>query len=156
MILHTTEPIALAFRVRVLEQVGSGVESLINTAEGLRMIARQPGDEILGATLGQFFAKAPRTLRYEAQAAEPGLYAILYALITAEDARAVASDHFQVEPWVADDAEVAVFLGVLVRYKHDMKQETFELECIDHLGKVLAGYTTEPVEKAIEAMERGE
>jgi hypothetical protein len=119
------------------------------------MLARQALNEDAAKKVAALLVARPRYIQYVGRAAEPGIVALLFAMVSQDE---------WVQTDMAKDAgagelpevdEVGLFLGVVVRYEHDFKPGLgFEDQCRDHFAAIVAGKAVPTVDKALEAMLR--
>lgn len=141
----------LEFQYGEHEQHGGHLITIIPIEGGeKRVIARQPCDTEGAAHIAGILVHQPRTIVYQGADDEPGIFAMVYAQCEPGEI-----DPPDGEEWKGPQA-AALFLGVVVRYRHDLKPGfTFQQQCEAHFSAILGGLTCEPVDKALEALMRG-
>jgi hypothetical protein len=165
--LKSTEPLYLSFVFSEDPDLGGNLTTLVPIeGETPRRIARQPATTEAAAYIAGVLVHEPRIIIYQGTEGEPGLVAMVYAVVKAAEVNAEDA------AWKPDE-ESGLYLGTVVRYRHDMLRARCELclgypcshprelapltdQCNDHFKAILGGKTVEPVDKALEVLVRGQ
>jgi hypothetical protein len=140
--LFTPEPVQLVFIVTQPDERQPDKYVLTTLTED-RRLARRPVTLEEGAQITSIVGE-PRQLLYVATEDDPGIFALLYALVPRESAAWEDDENQEVE---------AVYLGTVVRAS-ECRAHPGDLtaEAVDHFAAILGGQTIEPIEQLLKRL----